>query len=83
MELAKGEQQRGEFLSAVKALRSCFATEPQGPLAPKALLLAARIYDESLRDRTASNKLLQELVKRFPSTQEGSFASKRLAAPGK
>jgi hypothetical protein len=80
MELAKAAQQRAKGKAAVAALRRCLEADAQGPLAPKALLLAARIYDENLKDRKTSDRLLQELVKRFPATQEGAFAAKRLAA---
>ena len=67
----------GKWLEAKKGEIDLMNME--GPLAPKALLLAARIYDEGLRDSAASEKLLRELVKRFPSTQEGTFAAKRLS----
>ena len=80
MDLAKSAQQRGKGKAAVAALRRCLETDAQGPLAPKALLLAARIYDEDLKDRKTSDRLLQELIKRFPNSQEGSFAARRLAA---
>jgi hypothetical protein len=80
MDLAKAAHQRGKGKPAAAALRRCIDSEPQGPMAPKAMLLAARTYDELLGDRKTSDRLLQDLLKRFPSTQEGAFASKRLAA---
>jgi len=82
LDLAKAAHQRGKGKPAAAALRRCLDIDSQGPLAPQAILFAARVYDELLRDRAASQRLLQELVKRFPSSQEGVFAGKRLAAAG-
>jgi hypothetical protein len=64
---------------AALALRRCLDAEPEGVLAPQAWLQAARIYDEKLGDRPTSNRLLQELARRFPDTEQGRFASRRLA----
>ncbi|HEX9578957.1 MAG TPA: hypothetical protein VF993_14485 [Myxococcales bacterium] len=83
LDLAKAAHQRGKGKPAAAALRRCLDLDSQGPLAPQAILFAARVYDELLRDRAASQRLLQELVKRFPASQEGVFAGKRLAAAGK
>ncbi len=53
---------------------------PDGALAPRNWLLAARACDELLRNRAESNRLLGELARRFPQTPEGAFALKRLGA---
>ena len=59
--------------------KRCIDAAPEGPLAARAWLLAARTYDELLGDRKTSNRLLVELAKRFPGSQEGQFAARRLA----
>lgn len=79
MKLARLAIERKKPKSAAVCLRRCLDAAPQGPLAPQAWLLAARVYDEHLGDRATSNRLLGELVKRFPSSKEGAFAGKRLA----
>lgn len=80
MELARACADAGRPQLAVDALRRAVAIAPQGPLAPQALLLAARLSDEKLRDRTGSDALLRELVERHPASPEGQFAARRLAA---
>ena len=82
MKLARFAIERKDPRSAAVCLRRCLDAAPQGPLAPQAWLLAARVYDEHLGDRTTSNRLLGELVKRFPSSKEGAFAARRLAQLG-
>ncbi len=81
MRLAKLAVERKEPKSAAVCLRRCLDAAPEGPLAPQAWLLAARVYGEHLGDRATSNRLLGELAKRFPSSKEGAFAAKRLAQP--
>ena len=66
--------------AATFGLRRCIDAAPQGANAPRAWLLAARAYDELLGDRKTSDRLLEELMKRFPTSQEGQFATRRLAA---
>jgi hypothetical protein len=73
-----GVQQR-RFPPALVALRRAIEVAPQGPIAPRAWLLAARVYDEGMQDRAESDRLLAELARRFPESQEGAFAVKRLA----
>jgi len=79
MKLARLALERKQPKIAAICLRRCLDAAPQGPVAPQAWLLAARVYDEHLGDRATSNRLLNELAKRFPSSQEGAFAAKRLA----
>jgi len=81
MKLARLAIERKHPRSAAACLRRCLDAAPQGPLAPQAWLLAARVYDEHLGDRATSNRLLGELAKRFPSSKEGAFAARRLAQP--
>ena len=82
MKLARAAMERNNPKGATVCLRRCIDAAPQGPLAPQAWLVAARIYDERLGDKATSRRLLGELAKRFPSTKEGAFAAKRLAQPG-
>ncbi len=63
---------------AVASLRRAVAIAPDGPHAPQALLRAARILDEKLSDRAASDQLLRELVLRHPTSEEARFARRRL-----
>ncbi|MBS2022757.1 MAG: hypothetical protein JST92_10125 [Deltaproteobacteria bacterium] len=80
-ELGKKALEAKSGKAASFALKRCLDAAPTGPHAPRAWLLAARVYDELLGDRKTSNRLLGELVKRFPETQEGQFAQKRLGPP--
>jgi len=80
MDLSGQAWQRRRGKAAAVALRRCLDAEPQGPLAPKAWLLAARVYAEALGDKTTSDRLLAELVKRFPDSEPGRIAAQRLAA---
>ena len=82
MKLSRLALERKRPKTAAVCLRRCIDAAPQGPLAPQAWLLAARVYDELLGDRATSNRLLTELAKRFPSSKEGAFAAKRLAQAG-
>lgn len=80
MDLSGQAWQRRKGKSAAVALRRCLDAEPQGPLAPKAWLLAARVYLEALGDKKTSDRLLHELVRRFPESEPAKVAAQRLAA---
>jgi tetratricopeptide (TPR) repeat protein len=71
---------RNKAQLAVAAFQGALDVAPEGPLAPTALLLAARTFDERLRDPGASDRLLRELVRRYPESAEGRFAASRLSA---
>ena len=64
---------------AVVALRRAVEIAPAGPLAPQALLQAARVLDEKLHDRAGSDLVLRELLERHPGSPEARFAARRLA----
>jgi hypothetical protein len=68
---------------ALTACKRGLEVAPEGPIAPRMWLSAARLCDELLRDRARSNEMLSELSKRFPESAEGLFAKKRLGAPPK
>jgi hypothetical protein len=79
MDLSGQAWQLKKGKAAAVALRRCLDAEPQGPLAAQAWLLAARVYAEALGDKKTSDRLLQELVKRFPDSEPGKIAAQRLA----
>ena len=78
VELGRSCLAQGQAALAVLALRRAIEVAPEGPLAPQALLQAARIEDEKLGDRARSNALLGELVARHPQSPEAQFAARRL-----
>src|SRR6185436_1064381 len=69
MDLAGQAWQRKKGKPAAVCLKRCIEAEPIGPLAAKAWLLAARVYAELMNDKATSDKLLAELVRRFPGTE--------------
>ena len=78
IELSKSCIDREKNELALLALRKAVEIAPEGPHAPQAWLQAARIYDEKLGNRTLSNQLLAELIKRHPASPEAQFATRRL-----
>jgi tetratricopeptide (TPR) repeat protein len=78
IELGRSCVEREKNALALLALRKAVEVAPEGPLAPQAWLQAARIYDEKLGNRTLSNQLLAELIKRHPGSAEAQFALRRL-----
>jgi tetratricopeptide (TPR) repeat protein len=81
LNLGKAGAQHRRFKPALVAFRRAIDVAPDGPLAPQAWLLAARLYDEEMNNREQSDRLLGELARRFPGSQEGQFAARRLATP--
>jgi tetratricopeptide (TPR) repeat protein len=71
---------RNKAQLAVAAFQGALTVAPEGPLAPEALLLAARTFAERLGDPGASDRLLRELLRRYPESAEGRFAASRLSA---
>lgn len=80
MALAQKAWQLKNGKAAAVALKRCLDAEPEGPLAPRAWVLAARVYDEALGDKATSDKLLRELARRFPDSEQGKFAARKLQA---
>ena len=79
---APDEKRARAELSLLACMRA-IELAPQGSLAPKIWLQAARLCDELLSDRARSDRLLHELQQRFPETDEGEFAARRLATAPK
>jgi tetratricopeptide (TPR) repeat protein len=80
IDLSKACLERGHGRLAILALRRALEVAPEGPLAPHALLQAARIYEENLGEGAASKKILAELIERHPQSAEARFAARRLQA---
>ena len=80
MDLSGQAWQRKKGKAAAVGLKRCIDAEPIGPLAPRAWLLAARVYAELLGDKATSDKLLGELVKRFPGSEPARIAAQRLSS---
>lgn len=51
------------------------------PEGAKALVIAARILDERMRDQDGAKRLYTQVTQRFPGTQAAEFARKQLADP--
>jgi hypothetical protein len=77
-DLASACARRAEGALALLAFRRAAEIAPQGPLAPKALLQAARVAAEALGDARLSNELLSDLLRLYPGTAEADFAARRL-----
>lgn len=78
--LAQACLARGRAALAVRSFERAASVAPAGPLAPQALLQAARARDERLGDRAGSDAQLAELQGRYPESAEGRFAARRLSA---
>lgn len=78
--LAQACLARDRALLAVRGFERVAAVAPAGPLAPQALLQAARARDERLGDREGSDAQLAALARGYPESAEGRFAGKRLSA---
>lgn len=65
-----------------QALQALTAAGRHGtPDASKALVIAARIFDERMRDTEAARRLFQQVVERFPGTQAADYSGRQLADP--
>ncbi|MHB8875689.1 MAG: B-box zinc finger protein [Myxococcaceae bacterium] len=70
----------GDYALAVRALKAA-ARDPADPLAPKALVVLARVYGEKLGEPDAAARLYQHVLKSYPGTPAAKFAEGRLS-PG-
>ena len=77
---ASGAEKKALAELALLACKRGVEVAPEGALAPQTWLQAARWSDELLGDRARSDRLLSELRQRFPESDEGQFAARRLAA---
>lgn len=67
-------EQYGPALAALTA-----AGRHGEPESSKALVIAARILDERMRDLDGAKRLYQQVLQRFPGTQAAEFAARQLA----
>jgi hypothetical protein len=68
----------GQYELAVRALESAADVAPEDPLAPRALVLLARVFSERMRDEARAQGLYQYIVDRYPDTDASRFAQTRL-----
>jgi len=67
----------GRFPLAVRALK--VAAYSTGAIAPRALVILARVYREGMRDPDSAERLFHETLKRYPGTPAADFAREQLA----
>lgn len=67
----------GRFPLAVRALKvAAYSTHA---IAPRALVILARVYGEGMKDPDSAERLFHETVKRYPGTPAAEFAREQLA----
>lgn len=68
-----------DYARALSSLSA--AGRDPGPDGGKALVIAARILDERLRDVDGAKRMFTQVVERFPGTQAATYAAQQLADP--
>jgi hypothetical protein len=68
----------GHYELAVRALESAADVAPEDPLAPRALVLLARVLGERMQDAARAQDVYQYIVDRYPDTDASRFAQSRL-----
>lgn len=68
----------GRFPLAVRALK--VAAFSSAAIAPRALVILARVYADGMKDPDSAASLFHETVKRYPGTPAASFAQEQLRA---
>jgi hypothetical protein len=68
----------GHYDLAVRALESAADVAPEDPLAPRALVLLARVFGERMRDTARAEGIYQYIVDRYPDTDASRFAQSHL-----
>ncbi|MGZ3459455.1 MAG: tetratricopeptide repeat protein [Archangium sp.] len=69
---------QGDYALAVRALESAADSAPEDPLAPRALVLLARVLGERMQDATRAQDVYRYIVDRYPDTDASRFAQARL-----
>lgn len=69
---------QGDNGLAVRALESAADSAPDDPLAPKALVLLARVLGERMQDAVRAQDVYRYIVDRYPDTDASRFAQARL-----
>jgi tetratricopeptide (TPR) repeat protein len=67
-----------DYPLAVRALESAADVAPDDPIAPRALVLLARVLGERMRELTRARDVYQYIVDRYPDTDASRFAQARL-----
>lgn len=68
----------GDNALAVRALESAADSAPEDPLAPRALVLLARVLGERMREQTRAQDVYRYIVDRYPDTDAARFAQGHL-----
>jgi hypothetical protein len=69
---------QGDNDLAVRALESAADSAPDDPLAPKALVLLARLLGERMQEAARAQDVYRYIVDRYPDTDASRFAQARL-----
>lgn len=69
---------QGDHALAVRALESAADVAPEDPLAPRALVLLARVLGERMGEDARARDVYQYIVDRYPETEASRFARARL-----
>ncbi len=70
----------GNFPLAVQALESAADVAPEDPIAPRALVLLARVLGERMHDAPRAEEVYRYVLHRYPDTAAARFARERVAA---
>lgn len=69
---------QGDNALAVRALESAADSAPEDVLAPKALVLLARVLGERMQEAARAQDVYRYIVERYPDTDASRFAQARL-----
>jgi hypothetical protein len=69
---------QGDYALAVRALETAADVAPEDPLAPRALVLLARVLGERMQDAVRARDVYQYIVDRYPETDASRFAQSQL-----
>ncbi|WP_426750816.1 hypothetical protein [Myxococcus sp. Y35] len=69
----------GNFPLAVQALESAADVAPEDPIAPRALVLLARVLGERMQDIPRAEEVYRYVLHRYPDTAAARFARERVA----
>jgi hypothetical protein len=73
---------QGDYPLAVRALEAAADVAPDGPTAPRALVMLARVFGERLQEPQRAEELYRYIVHRYPDTDASRFAQQRLPPGG-
>lgn len=68
----------GDLPLAVRALESAADVAPENAIAPRALVMLARVLDERMRELTRAQDVYRYIVDRYPDTEASRFARAHL-----